>query len=366
MIIKSYVADTAAEALKHIRSELGGDAVVLKTREVASVGRNRRIEVTACIDRAKAPVHPTAPVDAAAGTSTAAVMESATAVNEVNIERMAEIERKLDRILQMNAPPTTEGSEETTAFAQRLQAHDFPREFIEWCIGDATAGSADDDNAETGLKAALERSVAGMMADEIVPATGERVVVFGLPGAGKTSVLGKLTARLVGQEDTKVRLMTLDNVKVGALDEIGSYSDLLGADLRLSGVTEKSSPQGEHDDVVLLIDTAGFSAAPERTAAMEAQIEALDPQYRILVFSALSRTADLEQLSGSLARLRPTHLVMTMTDLTERRGALAAIAQGTGAPLVFVTDAPAGLGSLTTPDAAVMAEQILASEESHE
>jgi flagellar biosynthesis protein FlhF len=365
MIIKSYVADTAAEALKHIRSELGGDAVVLKTREVPSSGRNRRIEVTACIDRAKAPVRPAAAAQAPVEAATA-VAEAPRAGSDVGVERMAEIERKLDRILQMNAGPQAESGEETAAFMQKLELHDFPHEFIEWCIGDASAGTNDGEgDAVDGLRAALERSLAGMMTEEIRPQVGERVVVFGLPGAGKTSVLGKLTARLVGQEGVKVRLMTLDNIKVGALDEIGSYSDLLGADLRLTTPTDKTT-QGEHDDVVLLIDTAGFNGDADRMAAMESQLEALDPQYRVLVFSAVSRTADLRQLAGNLARLRPTHLVMTMTDLTERRGALAAISQGTGAPLVFLTDAPAGLGSLTAPEAAVMAEQILASGDDHE
>ncbi len=57
MIVKSFIADTVAGALKQARNELGGDAVILKTRKLDGVHPSAgggRVEVTACVDKAAA------------------------------------------------------------------------------------------------------------------------------------------------------------------------------------------------------------------------------------------------------------------------------------------------------------------------
>ena len=54
MVIKSFLGETVASALKQIRSELGPKAVVLKTRSLnandSGIGR-RMVEITACLER---------------------------------------------------------------------------------------------------------------------------------------------------------------------------------------------------------------------------------------------------------------------------------------------------------------------------
>ena len=49
MIIKSYAAESVAAALKAVRAEMGGDAVVLNTRQTNEFGKVG-VEITACID----------------------------------------------------------------------------------------------------------------------------------------------------------------------------------------------------------------------------------------------------------------------------------------------------------------------------
>ncbi len=54
MIVKSFISDTVAGALKRARTELGGDAVILKTRRLEGVSpasAGGKVEVTACVDR---------------------------------------------------------------------------------------------------------------------------------------------------------------------------------------------------------------------------------------------------------------------------------------------------------------------------
>ena len=52
MIIKSFVAESASAALKMVREEMGGDAIVLKTRQVFDRTNRPRVELTACIEKA--------------------------------------------------------------------------------------------------------------------------------------------------------------------------------------------------------------------------------------------------------------------------------------------------------------------------
>ncbi len=50
MIIKSFTAESIAEALKRVRTEMGGDAFVLKTRKFLNVSGLENVEVTACAE----------------------------------------------------------------------------------------------------------------------------------------------------------------------------------------------------------------------------------------------------------------------------------------------------------------------------
>jgi flagellar biosynthesis GTPase FlhF len=70
MIIKTFTADSMAAALKLVRSELGKDSVVLKTREIPVGPGNGRVEITACTERPlPAPAPPTKTLAASARTS---------------------------------------------------------------------------------------------------------------------------------------------------------------------------------------------------------------------------------------------------------------------------------------------------------
>jgi flagellar biosynthesis protein FlhF len=48
MRIKSYTAESVAEALKLVRTEMGRDAILLRTREFLNSSGSEKIEVTAC------------------------------------------------------------------------------------------------------------------------------------------------------------------------------------------------------------------------------------------------------------------------------------------------------------------------------
>ncbi len=52
MIIKSFTAESATAAMKMVRKEMGGEAIVLKTRQVVDRHNRPRVEITACLEKA--------------------------------------------------------------------------------------------------------------------------------------------------------------------------------------------------------------------------------------------------------------------------------------------------------------------------
>ncbi len=115
MRIKSYTAESVADALKRIRTELGGEAFVLKTRKLVNPLGMERVEITACCDDPEA-VKPNAKPDASTGSSRIekAVRENPALPNAPAVlrndfdlsgvhKRLDDIERKLAALFSQMA-----------------------------------------------------------------------------------------------------------------------------------------------------------------------------------------------------------------------------------------------------------------------
>lgn len=88
---------------------------------------------------------------------------------------------------------------------------------------------------------------------------------MGPSGAGKTSTMIKLASRLVLKENKTVALISTDNVKLGAEQEVRLYSQILNLPfiaIRNSYDWQKILPHLDEVDCVL-VDTAGLSLANE-------------------------------------------------------------------------------------------------------
>lgn len=372
MIIKTYAAESAAAALKMVRAELGADAVVLKTRELP-VGRGaERIEITACADRAianeperaaAAPKVSTRQVVRAsfpqvdAGrtqTTQAPISQQANKTEQVVPAPMAstridQLEQKIDRILSLLANQMT--SDRQHQICTHLADRDLPEAFIQELVIEGLDGT-------TPIRTALTDSLTSIMIPGLTFEAGDSIAVLGFAGAGKTSVLGKLAAKQVFQEKQSIRLVSLDTVKVGAFEELSSYADILGS----QAVDYATAKITSDTNSITLIDTPALSRQNQHLVTLRDQIDTLKPNYRLAVVSALTRATDAESIMQQLAVFAPTHIVVTMLDLTERWGSAVAAARASRLPICYVTNAPAGIGTVVTPDAAAFTKMFLTEE----
>ena len=379
MVIRSYTAESVAAALKQVRTEMGGEAVVLKTRIVDDPRSQKRYEVTACLDKAtveqantvlKSDVAATSPAEPPkTARADAPVLVAAPTAPQTDLDkRLAAIENCLEQLVQAaQLDPIGQPQEPTPSAkaAEAMRAADVPREFVtdffKSLRHDLPSRTIDDPTIRRRLVDHIESAIEKKL--DLKP--GDRVLVAGPAGAGKTSVIGQLAAQLIWNRHLPVKLISLDSHKVGAIDEIASYADLLGVDdYTTSGETQADTKADK--DKVVLIDTAALPRDPARVAELRQRIQPLKPTHRLAVFSALMRTSDVETYAREMNWLEPTHLVFTMTDLTRRLGSLLSATAMTGLKIAMITSSSSAAGASTEPNAETIADIILDQEAGRE
>jgi flagellar biosynthesis GTPase FlhF len=85
-----------------------------------------------------------------------------------------------------------------------------------------------------------------------------------------------------------------------------------------------------------------------------------------VIFSSLYRAADVADFAKLTKLFEPTHLIVTMLDLTKRWGTIVSAVEATGIKLSLISDSPSGSGTLRAITAREIADQIIPSESNDE
>jgi flagellar biosynthesis protein FlhF len=367
MIIKTFNADSMAAGLKLVRSELGKDAVVLKSREIPGGSANGRVEITACTE--KPLPTPATPVKTASTATRPSVkpftpqqvtnrLQATTVVPSADpvAQKLEQIEAKLNRLAAF--PELMTGNTKFEPLRSALRNVDVPSAVIDELLG-SIEPSHDLSNATAALRSILTEKLSNLISGAIELKPGDRVLFFGPAGAGKTSALGKLAAGLVFQQKQKVTLVSLDAMKVGASEEIQSYGDIIG-----SPVLTDDTASSTESDTITLIDTSALPRQTDQLATLRNHLETLQPNYRFAVVSAVMRSDDIAEFAKTINEVAPTHVILTGLDLTDRWGGLFAACASTGKQLLYAANTPGGIGALMTPDTALFVKKLLTTEES--
>ena len=345
MIIKSFAADSVASALKKVRQEMGRDAIVLRTHQALAGSGRERIEITACIDK------PTVGRVEAVINDAPEPKQSFTEGVDVNLSsRIKELDRNLDQLLQ----PELQFNSDQDRFGGFqevygcLQEADLPEMFIERFMASVIDEYDQSSNIKIFARGKLVEYFSSLMLPGLSFKPGDRLLFLGPAGTGKSSVMGKIAARLVTQDKQKVNLAGINYSKMAAHDELASYAEIL----RVKVSDPLAGPAGgsSESNCITLIDGPALPTDPEKLAKLQDKIKQVNPDYRLAVFSALTRSSDVEELATRILPLEPTHVVATMFDQTRRCGSAVAAAETLGVKIAFVTDSPGGGGQIKTPD----------------
>jgi flagellar biosynthesis protein FlhF len=198
---------------------------------------------------------------------------------------------------------------------------------------------------------------------DIADAPGLTMLV-GTTGVGKTTTLAKLAAPLA-VSGKSAALISKDAFRIGAMDQLRTYADLLGMPFESAFRPEEllEAARRHADKYAVLIDTAGHG--PYNAGKLEElrlAAEAL-PGCRVILTVSLAQARDARRIAHSFRALRPRALIVTKLDETDMSWGLLDILRETGLPLAFTTSGQNVPDDIARADAGTLADTLLATVE---
>jgi flagellar biosynthesis protein FlhF len=312
------------EAMSVIRRDLGPDAVIVSTRRVREPGirglfRAPWLEVTAAADD----------------------YPSARGQDWELRRRVEEIRGMLDKVTGHLGIGRDEVEERLVRWRDLLRRLEVNAELIDQILGGMEGLVRVDGEGQEVIWEAIVGRVTSVLSEAWPTRPPARVTALvGPTGVGKTTTLAKLAARYSLMERKKVGLVTIDTYRIGAVQQLKIYGEILGVP-----VEEVYTPQelqqkieGFADKDVVLIDTVGRSPHNDlRLAELRSYLERAGDMDRYLVLSCTTKTRDLEDVVASFGQLKPTGLIFTKLDETRCRGGILNVVVKTGLPVMYVT-----------------------------
>jgi flagellar biosynthesis protein FlhF len=176
---------------------------------------------------------------------------------------------------------------------------------------------------------------------------GPRILALvGPTGVGKTTTIAKLAAihavGIGGGKPQSVRMITIDNYRIGARQQIETYGDIMGVPVSCVETAEdlRKTIAMHSDADLVLVDTVGKSPRDAvRLAEMQRVLVACGPKAEThLALSATTKASDMVQIMRQFEPFDYTAVVITKLDETNRIGnAISALAER-GKPISYITN----------------------------
>jgi flagellar biosynthesis protein FlhF len=312
MQIKRFEARNMTMALKMVKDELGQDAVILSARSLKSGSGffgNRRsvgVEVTAAIDANLSP--PT-------GIRSYGQAVTGYRAPMPGGRRPSEGHRRLEPAPERHVKSRAGGRKTESVHAgeaampggalsglfQHLLTQEVDRKCAVRLIEEVqkTPGAdnwTDSESLQQYFADILEEM--GVRLDPLrIKGRGSKTLVFvGPPGVGKTTTLAKIAADFVTRENLRVALVTLDDYRIAASEQLRVYADIIGVPLEVvrteAGLKAALKKHKRCD--CLLVDTPGIGRSDrDRLAEMRQFLGALKFKQVHLLLSGCTKESDL-------------------------------------------------------------------------
>jgi flagellar biosynthesis protein FlhF len=171
---------------------------------------------------------------------------------------------------------------------------------------------------------------------------GPRIIALvGPTGVGKTTTTAKLAAMYAMHKGAKVALVTTDNFRVGAFEQLKTYSKIMGVPLEIAVTSQDLAKATEThaDKDLIIIDTAGRSPKDHgRLDELKALLDSgLDIEMH-LCLSATTRDKELADAITNFSVLPISSLLFTKLDEAENLGSIVNTHHRCKLPLSYFTN----------------------------
>ena len=361
MMIKSFEGGDMNDALRKVKKELGPDAVILSSRKTERSGPSGTpgVVVTAGLPQMDPPWArdlPGAPEEAPDGVR----LSEMDALREV-IARMErewgpgssrEIQGLLARAGHLSggllspALPPFDPVEEARKI---LAASGFPEEEQEDLLEafrllsyQPVDWNSPQVQSLLQFLVAQKLDVAGSLFSGERTSDRPQVILFvGPTGVGKTTTIAKIAAMLVARQRRPVGLVNLDTYRIGAVEQLRIYGDLMGVPVEVVSSPSRLSGAIGHlrESEIILVDSAGRSEGGADELAPFLSVLGSGGAWEfksVLVVSATQKSDDLNRTLHRFAKIRPEALVVTKVDETGSLGSLYPLLAHSRIPVAYV------------------------------
>lgn len=330
MKVKRYIVNNMSEAMNMIRFELGRDAIIISQRKVRKPGfwgffSKKSLEVTAAVDNVKKSIDP--PEREPEQDMMEKARSSADVIREIQDIRNVLNEMKTASTVNHKPPKKSK-------LQLKLENNDVSEGLTKKIM---TSLKTAKNGVEEAVKA--RKCIEKMVSVSEDKMTGT-VILIGPTGVGKTTTIAKLAGKLALSDKKKVGLLTVDTYRIGAVDQLKTYADILNLPFKvvLSLKDMDSAIESMKDCDVILIDTTGRSSKNTmQISELRSFIEKADSRSIHLVISCTTKEKDIKAITEGFRELNYNNIIITKLDETTTYGSILNIMEHAKQPLSFVT-----------------------------
>jgi flagellar biosynthesis protein FlhF len=202
------------------------------------------------------------------------------------------------------------------------------------------------------------------VADDDLLQNGGIAALVGPTGVGKTTTIAKLAAKFILKHGPRqVALITTDNYRIGAHEQLNTYGRILGIPVRgASSASELCNIiNGFADKRLILIDTAGMS---QRDMKLVEQINTLQQSGQAiksyLVMSAATEYKAMNEIIKAFQVFEPQASILTKLDEAATIGSAISSIIEHNLPLSFIADGQQVPEDMHSPCARTLVAQCVA------